>query len=666
MKRAVSAVALMLAVSAHAHAGEIARADLTITGSSLEVERKEVDTAVDAPAFVQTIFGGKTNGDVPPSDLVAAGELSGPGIDPPIHLVTQPGHRFAIPALHQKGEYTLDDIRLIDAGGALVQRATPSFVTIVVTDVLQTSVRVRQLTADELRQRGITLDASLFDAYHWIEITDSNGVSKGTWRIAAVTANSKTVTLAPNGAEAIALVPGDRWQGVYRFDTLHAPNGGTVGGSDPIRLGASGPSGPVVLDGPAVAGVILTMPYAIAGSSVTLDGNVNIGDVTAVSSLTIGAGTVTVGNAGATSVEIANGATFGAVTVSAATVHIANGAVVRNAAAGETPITLNASATLTVDSGGAVEVSGRGYPATKTIAGGTAPGGSSGGSHLGIGGVVNTPPGSTFGSVEGPLEAGGGGGSSTGGPGGGAITISTPALVVDGALRANGIGTTNGAGGGAGGSVWIVAGAIGGSGTIEARSGNVTASAGSGGGGAIAIDYASASGSLLANVSARPGTSNNASRIGGGGTLWMHSSASTFGDLIVDNSGVTPAQTTNLPSLGNGTAQSGTSGATLVTDRASNVPPYFVGHWVEVTDSVGTLKGRWRIASVTANSKTVTLAASAGEAIALVAGDKWRGIYRFDLLRLRSAKLQSGDRVDYTASDIDGSSQILAVEPTHE
>jgi hypothetical protein len=100
----------------------------------------------------------------------------------------------------------------------------------------------------------------------------------------------------------------------------------------------------------------------------------------------------------------------------------------------------------------------------------------------------------------------------------------------------------------------------------------------------------------------------------------------------VDNGGKT-GQATELPSLGSGVAQAGTANATLVTDRAVNVPAYFAGNWVEIKDSTGTtLKGRWRISTAPAdiNGKSVVLVPNGAETISLLAGDKWQGIYRFD------------------------------------
>ncbi|MFI5168176.1 MAG: hypothetical protein ACHQQS_16335 [Thermoanaerobaculales bacterium] len=122
---------------------------------------------------------------------------------------------------------------------------------------------------------------------------------------------------------------------------------------------------------------------------------------------------------------------------------------------------------------------------------------------------------------------------------------------------------------------------------------------------------------------------------GGAGTVYLKGPSSTYGDLIVDNGGV-DGQGTELPSLGSGVAQAGSGGAALVTDRAVVIPAYFVGHWVEVSTSAGTLKGTWRIASIAADGKTVTLVSDpAGQTIDVQAGDRWQGVYRFDSVTVK-------------------------------
>ena len=167
MRAAMRLVAAILLLSLPARAAEIARGDLAIRGLSLEVDTsRPIVTAIDVPAAVQTIFGGKTNDEAPPApDLLALGDLSGPGIDTPITLSTQPGRQFQLPPLHQTGDYVLQNIRLADRDGRFLQQAVPSFASINVSDVFKTNIRVRQLTPDELRARGINVDSRNFDVF---------------------------------------------------------------------------------------------------------------------------------------------------------------------------------------------------------------------------------------------------------------------------------------------------------------------------------------------------------------------------------------------------------------------------------------------------------------------------------------------------------------------
>jgi hypothetical protein len=67
--------------------------------------------------------------------------------------------------------------------------------------------------------------------------------------------------------------------------------------------------------------------------------------------------------------------------------------------------------------------------------------------------------------------------------------------------------------------------------------------------------------------------------------------------VTIDNKTIS-GQPTVLPSFGGGTAQAGTSGATVVVDRVAWPGTYFAGHWVEVTTALGAPKGTWRIGSV--------------------------------------------------------------------
>jgi hypothetical protein len=233
--------------------------------------------------------------------------------------------------------------------------------------------------------------------------------------------------------------------------------------------------------------------------------------------------------------------------------------------------------------------------------------------------------------------------------------------VVNGTISAKGAAGGSNDRTGAGGSVWITTGKISGSGKIDV--GSVNAYYGAGGGGAIAIEYTDATSTLPVMASATGTSSQN--KLGGAGTIYVKGPSSTYGDLTVDNGG-TSGQATVLPSLGSGTAQSGTAGSTLVTDRATIIPPYFAGNWVKISSSGGTVKGTWRIdAPVSGTSKTVTLKPNGTETISLAAGDTWQGVYLFDSKTVKGgASIVSTDTINIGSSAVPGAVVALGSPAT--
>ena len=458
-------------------------------------------------------------------------------------------------------------------------------------------------------------DIPAYFAGHWVEISDPSSVLKGTCRISTAAGGivAKTVTL-DSCSSAFTVSPSDKWQGVYRFDDLVLRNGANLASADPVHTSSS-----IVLDGSVV-------------DTLSVTGSVEVRN--AVTARRIDAQSLTV-KAGGSLTQFGTSSTA------------------------ET-LTLNVAGALTVEAGGAIDVSGRGYTSSKSYPGATVPADATGGSHLGYGGFTNNPLGSTFGSVYRPQEAGGGAGN--GGTGGGIVRIAAGSVTVDGAIRANGVltGPFNDRGG-AGGSVWITAASVGGGGTIEVHGGD-NSSWGSGGGGAIAIEYASTSGTVLNNLVARTGSPAGGNRYGGAGTVYLKGPAAVYGDLAVDNLGVAIVQATDLPSLGSGVAQAGSAGAALVTDRAVDVPAYFAGHWVEVSDSSNVKKGVWRIGTILA--KTVTLLPNASETISILPGDRWQGVYLFDNVTLKGARLLSTDPIRATATQIQGVVEVKRIDST--
>jgi len=176
LRKSLGVLAAIVCLAGSARGGDIDHKDLLISGLSLEVDTATVVANVGIPAAVQTKFGGRINDDAPPDNgMTAIGDLTGPGIDTPIRLVTKPGHLFQLPALNEKGDYILRNIRLVSADGNVLQIAVPSFANITVAQVLDTKLSVHQLTPDELRARGITVDANNFDVYEYTFLFAING-----------------------------------------------------------------------------------------------------------------------------------------------------------------------------------------------------------------------------------------------------------------------------------------------------------------------------------------------------------------------------------------------------------------------------------------------------------------------------------------------------------
>ncbi|MBK9968901.1 MAG: hypothetical protein IPP07_30280 [Holophagales bacterium] len=352
------------------------------------------------------------------------------------------------------------------------------------------------------------------------------------------------MTLEPNSAETIALRGGDLWQGVYRFDAVEVNGNAVLRSEDPIRVPT------VNLSGPTAAGSYTEVTTPLVAETVSVTGNVSIPGITA------------------TNLTVKTGARL---THSAMTATQARS------------LDLKVTGTLTIEDGGSIDVTGRGYPEESTYPGATGAVSptDSAGSHVGTGGLAGGSAAMpTYGSVERPREAGSGGWNGAARPGGGVIRIEAGTLALGGAtakIVANGDGGSWR--GGAGGSIWITAASMTGDGLIEAAGG---VSYRQGGGGAVAIEYGTSAGTELTRVNAKGGSGGSAAVNGGAGTVVLKGPGSTHGTLRVDNLGTTGQQTV-LPSLGFGTAQPETSGATLATGRGATIPPYSAGHWVEIT-----------------------------------------------------------------------------------
>src|SRR6185503_13102947 len=237
--------------------------------------------------------------------------------------------------------------------------------------------------------------------------------------ISSIGVDGKTVTLAANGNESIAVDEGDRWQGVYRFDHYTVKSQVQVLSNDPIKVSTD-----QVVTGPVETDAIYADRLVVkSGGSVTQP-----------------------------------------LTTSAAM-----------------PSSLRIEVReLVVEAGGAIDVTSRGYAAGTTYPGHVNRTSASGGSHLGEGGPYAVVA-ETFGSVYFPQENGGGGEFYRGGGAihiraervqvdgsirangeagnrlgaGGSVWIETASLGGTGTIEAKGGSSTDSYGSGGGGAIAI-------------------------------------------------------------------------------------------------------------------------------------------------------------------------------------------------------------------
>ena len=86
----------------------------------------------------------------------------------PVQLEAMPGRPFEIQTLSMLGKYTISNIRLVDGSGKVLFAAHPAAVTIEsIDDPIVTQVTTRELTVEELAERGVTFDESNFTAHEF-------------------------------------------------------------------------------------------------------------------------------------------------------------------------------------------------------------------------------------------------------------------------------------------------------------------------------------------------------------------------------------------------------------------------------------------------------------------------------------------------------------------
>jgi hypothetical protein len=253
--------------------------------------------------------------------------------------------------------------------------------------------------------------------------------------------------------------------------------------------------------------------------------------------------------------------------------------------------------------------------------------------------------------------------------GGGLLRITANTILLDGTIQANG-GDSESFAGGSGGGIRIDVGTLSGSGTISANGGSDPAGygykPGAGGGGRIAVYYDDISGFDLANITAYGG--DGYYKNGGAGTLYLKSSAQSYGDLIVDNRGaITDGYSTPLRSIGTGISDSiiysPTSGQSILTDAdaAWPVPDAATGALglIGLTLNPNTSQAEPRVTFEVLDNTATTITVDGDMTQVAIAGDAYIGEYTFNNLYIRGeAALSTGDDI-YVLGTIEVDNAIL-------
>ncbi len=338
-------------------------------------------------------------------------------------------------------------------------------------------------------------------------------------------------------------------------------------------------------------------------------------------------------------------------------------------------LAIDATGEVHVACGAVLEASGYGYSGGSSTSSGGAPAGvpgsetDAGGSHAGIGVAGNQagPAGEAYGSVYEAGHAGGGGGYGEGGSsldgraGGGVVRIDTGDLVLEGKIRARGIDSHCGwdPAGGGGSVILRVVGSLSGSGVVDVSGGASDCSGdGAGGAGRVVVEAGTLNGfDPEAQVVARGGARqrNVPINYAGAGTVYVKTSSSTYGDLIVDQGGAggKPVALTPLPVLGAGTVGTVTEDGSDAWITPSDGDPDFdlgvTGMWVRIGGTDFRVIGQ-------RDRRTILVEGASG---AVSTGQAYRGIYRFDSVTVRGgARLVFGDPFEAGTTDVEPGSEL--------
>jgi hypothetical protein len=166
----VALLALLFAAPALAASPLPTALDYRIVGAQLRPARTSIDIPKNVPGAltVSVVAGDGTQNDATrtiAANAIVEATLRGPSF-PARRVVGTPGGDLELPPLPLVGDYSLDDIRLLDSTtGAVRLEGTPRSVPIRVFDeVLVSRVTSRALSLEEIQEKGIVLDEKNFRA----------------------------------------------------------------------------------------------------------------------------------------------------------------------------------------------------------------------------------------------------------------------------------------------------------------------------------------------------------------------------------------------------------------------------------------------------------------------------------------------------------------------
>lgn len=250
---------------------------------------------------------------------------------------------------------------------------------------------------------------------------------------------------------------------------------------------------------------------------------------------------------------------------------INSGGIVTHPVASTAGLRLGTTQGVTIQTGGAIDVTGRGYaaqagPGAGFSDSGYGVGGGYGG-HGGMGRYYASLGGAPYGDFRAPAELGSGGGNGAGGAGGGLIRIVAAGTVaVHGTITANGNGAGWPNGAGSGGGISIACASLIGAGAVRAN-GGATDGGGGGGGGRIAIVANSIGFSGVREAHGAASAGNDWRSVGAAGTVYTKITSSSYSTLLIEN-GAQPLPSTRMPRLTGGDVQLELHHATLELNHA--------------------------------------------------------------------------------------------------